>query len=343
MGLSPQEFVSVKLCEENRVAKILVTGAAGFLGFALASKLAEDPSNHVVATDNFVRGERDEAYLALSSKPNVEAVELDLSELDQVRMLPPDVQVIFHMAALNGTQNFYERPFEVVRCCTLPTMHLLDVYGPSKALTRFVYAGSSEAYASTVTLFNWEVPTAEDVPLGVADVFNVRWSYGGSKMHGEIACIAAADHYKLPITIVQFHNAYGPRMGDKHVIPDFYNRASKGVFELYGYADTRSFIYVDDAVRATIELALVTDAQGQVVNVGGSDEIRIEDLGHKMMAAARLHGDIVLHPSPAGSVKRRAPKLDKLRALIGYSPRWSLEDGLAATARHYLGDAYRGK
>ena len=322
--------------------KFLVTGAAGFLGFALAKSLADEASNEVVIVDNFVRGERDEAYEALRARPNVRAFDLDLCYLEAVRTLPTDVDVVFHMAALNGTQNFYERPFEVVRCCTLPTMHLLEVYGPSKTLQRFVYAGTSEAYAATVTLFGWEVPTAEDVPLGIADVFNVRWSYGGSKMHGEVAAVAAAAHFKLPITIARYHNAYGPRMGDKHVVPDFLNRARSGVFELNGFEDTRSFIFVDDAVRATIALSQAAGAVGEVVNIGGDQEIRMDDLARIIMEVSGLVGEIAMNPSPPGSVKRRAPKLDKLRRLTGYAPQVTLRDGLRETAKYYLGDAYRG-
>lgn len=313
-----------------------MTGAAGFLGFALAKALAESGQDFVVVTDNFVRGERDVHFAALCSRPNIQAIDVDLNEWHNVCALPTDVDVIFHMAALNGTQNFYERPFEVVRCCTLPTMHLLQAYGASKALRRFVYAGTSEAYASTVTRFGWEVPTGEDVPLSIDNILNVRWSYGASKIHGEIATVAAAAQYRTPYTIIRFHNAYGPRMGDKHVVPDFFNRARRGIFELHGYEDTRSFIYVDDAVRATIALARTAEAEGQIVNVGGDEEVRIEDLGRLMMEAAGLVGELALKPSPAGSVRRRAPKLDKLKRLIGYQPKVNLREGLRETAKFYL-------
>lgn len=319
----------------------LVTGAAGFLGYYIARQLAADPNKRVVCVDNFIRGENDALYEELIALPNVEAVNIDLTDLSAVKTLPDEIDVIFHMAALNGTQNFYERPFEVVRCCTLPTMHLIEKYGPLGRLKRWIYAGTSEAYASVVSRFGWEVPTGEDVPLGIEDVGNARWSYAGSKMHGEIATVNGCRHFKVPYTIVRFHNAYGPRMGDKHVIPDFLIRARKGVFELYGYDDTRSFIYAEDAARATIALSEAEAADGQVVNVGSEDEIKILELGQRIMKAAGIEGEIVLHPSPAGSVKRRAPKIDKLRRLTGYDPEWSLDDGLVETAKFYLAASER--
>jgi UDP-glucose 4-epimerase len=316
--------------------RFLVTGAAGFLGYAIARQLASRADAHVVCVDNFIRGKDDTLYRGLVSLPNVEHVRADLNDQGAVNALPNDIDVVFHMAALNGTQNFYERPFEVLRCCTLPTIFLIEKYAASNRIARFLYAGTSEAYASTVTRFNWEVPTGEDVPLGIDDVTNARWSYGASKMHGEVAVVNGCRHFNTSFTIARFHNAYGPRMGDKHVIPDFLMRARKDVFELYGFEDTRSFIYVDDAARATIDLALAEGAADTIVNIGSEDEITILDLGKTMMRVCGFPGDITLYPSPEGSVHRRSPKIDRLKRLIGYEPKWSLEDGLKATAAFYL-------
>jgi nucleoside-diphosphate-sugar epimerase len=316
--------------------KILVTGSAGFLGYHLARTLADDAASRIVCVDNGIRGAFDPAYEALGDRPNVERYDIDLNDPAAVTTLPDDVDLIYHLAALNGTQNFYERPFEVVRCCTLPTLNLLQKYGPLKRLQRFVYAGTSESYASTVTRFGWPVPTAEDVPLGIDDVFNPRWSYAMGKMHGEIATITGCNQYGMDFSVIRYHNAYGPRMGDKHVVPDFYNRARNGVFALYGYEDTRSFIYVDDAIAATMAVANAEGAKGEVVNIGGSREITMLRLGEIMMQVAGFNGEIEKHPSPKGSVKRRCPDVTKLRQLTGFQEHWTLEDGLKKTADYYL-------
>jgi UDP-glucose 4-epimerase len=322
--------------------RILVTGAAGFIGYALAKKLAEQPETNVCAVDNFARGERDAAYEALCDRDNVTAYALDLTDRQALEALPPDFDIIYHMAALNGTQNFYERPYDVVRCSTLPTFHLLDRYAAAGGLQRFVYAGSSEAYAGTVTQFGWPVPTAEDVPLCVSDPTNVRWSYGASKLHGEVMVIAAGRQCHLPYTIIRYHNVYGPRMGDKHVVPDFLMRMKNGVYELYGHADTRSFIYIDDAVRATTELANCPAAQNETVNVGSDRELRILDLGRRMLELAGIDADITLHDSPPGSVPRRVPDLAKLRRLTGFRERCTLTEGLRLTMDYYLNGTSTG-
>ena len=279
------------------MSKIVVTGAAGAIGFHLARRLIDD-GHEVVLVDNFSRSERDTLYKALLESPRAQEVSMDLCDADAVTKLPLDVDYVYHLAALNGTQNFYDRPFDVLLNSTTPTINLLRHYGSARGLRRFVYAGSSEAYASTVTLFNWEVPTGESVPLCIAEPLNVRWSYGASKMHGEIACVAAGRQFGTPFTVIRFHNVYGPRMGDKHVIPDFLERARRGVYELHGYEDTRSFIYVSDAVRATIALAEAEGSLGEIVNVGGTDEVTMLELGQQMMRILGVNQEIVCHPSP---------------------------------------------
>jgi UDP-glucose 4-epimerase len=315
----------------------LVTGAAGFLGFHLARALSSRPNMHVTCVDDFSRGEQDEAYRALGSSGNVTCIEADLCNLEAVESLPSDVDYVYHLAALNGTQNFYDRPMHVIRACTLPTLNLLEKYASvSGSKPRFIFAGTSEAYASTVTRFSWPVPTAEDVPLSIDDPTNPRWSYAVSKMHGEVAVNQTGRTTGLPVTIIRYHNAYGPRMGDKHVIPDFLARSRNDRFELFGHADTRSFLYVDDAVRATVMVAESPECIGETVNIGSEEELTMQELGIKIMRVIGRNEEIILHPSPAGSVKRRAPDISKLRLLTGFERRITLDDGLTATSQFYL-------
>ena len=318
------------------MSNVLVTGAAGFIGYAIADVLSKRDDTNVCVVDNFVRGELDEAYAELCSRGSVSSYDIDLTDSLAVRKLPPTFDVIFHMAALNGTQNFYERPYDVVRCSTLPTLHLLDRYGPDRGVKRFVYAASSEAYAGTVSAFSWPVPTGEDVPLCIPDPTNLRWSYGGSKLHGEVAVTAACNQYGTEYTILRYHNVYGPRMGDKHVVPDFLERMKRGVYSLYGHSDTRSFIYVDDAVRATLLLSECADAANETVNVGSETEIQIVDIGKLLLELAGVSAEIELHDSPEGSVARRAPDVGKLNRLVDFEEEWTLAAGLRQTMDYYL-------
>jgi nucleoside-diphosphate-sugar epimerase len=291
----------------------------------------------LLLVDNFARGENDALYRQLCQRANVTAHDVDLTDPAQVARLPGDVDVIYHQAALNGTQNFYERPYEVLRSGTLPTFYLVDKYVASGNLARFVYAGTPESYASTVNRFDWEVPTDETVPLCVDDVFNQRWSYAAAKIHGEVLTINACRQFGVPFSVLRYHNVYGPRMGDKHVVPDFLGRLKQGVAELHGHADRRAFLYVDDAVEATLLVGRSPRTAGEVINVGSEDEMTILELAREMMRlAGRSSDEITLYPSPAGSVKRRVASIAKLQELTGFRPRWSLSAGLAETMRFYV-------
>lgn len=326
-------MVSVSL-----MIKCLVTGAAGFLGFYVAKYLVQQ-GYHVYVIDNFIRGDNDQAYQEFATHPNVTRYDLDLCDDAAVKQLPQDIDYIFHLAALNGTQNFYERPLAVLRCCTLPTFYLLEHYRGNNQLKRFIYAGTSEAYASTVTHFKWPVPTQENVPLSIDDPTNPRWSYGAAKIHGEVLTIQACRELGLDYSIIRYHNAYGPRMGDKHVIPDFLTRIKQqGQCELFGFADTRSFIYAEDAAIATVKIALAKNCANEIINVGGEQEIKILDLAERILELAGIEQEIICHPSPKGSVARRAPDISKLLNLTDYQPKWDLNAGLRETIKYYLLD-----
>tara|TARA_B100001750_G_scaffold53429_1_gene40607 strand:- start:2616 stop:3593 length:978 start_codon:yes stop_codon:yes gene_type:complete len=322
--------------------RVLVTGAAGFIGYALARHLV-DSGAEVVGVDDFSRGARDQGFEALAASEGFEFVEVDLASSNVSDRLPAGpFDMILHMAALNGTQNFYERPYAVLRASTLPTFSLVERYVVGGQVGRFVYAGSSESYASTVSRFGWSVPTAEDVPLSIADPTNPRWSYGVSKLHGEVLTASACAQYGVDYSVIRYHNVYGPRMGDKHVIPDFAMRMKEERYELFGHEDTRSFLYIDDAVAATLALARAPGARNQIVNVGSDREVTIRELGDMMMRARDLSNDVELHPSPQGSVKRRAPDLTKLRSLIDFRPAVPLEEGVRRTVDWYLDGQDRG-
>lgn len=316
--------------------RAIVTGAAGFLGFNIATLLAETGDYEVICVDNFCRGKCDDRYLALGTRNGVTLLECDLNDPEIYSNIPLDVDTVFHMAALNGTQNFYSRPFEVIRCCTLPTLYLIEHFGNSGVKPRFIYAGTSEAYAATISKFGWAIPTAEAVPLCIDDPYNARWSYGASKLHGEIVTINGCRHFGMPFTIVRYHNAYGPRMGDKHVIPDFLSRAKHGEYSLYGGSDTRSFLFGDDAARATIALAQAAAAAGETYHVGGTLEISMVELAQLIMRVCAMEGELLVHEAPKGSVSRRCPDVEKARALIGKFETVSLEEGLRRTADYYL-------
>lgn len=301
----------------------LVTGAAGFIGNHL-TRLLSSQGHQVVAVDIELHANAAEQIATLKSLPGVTYHQADLTKNEDVAALP-QVDGVYHLAALNGTQHFYSSPFDTLKHSTIPTVLLLEHYAQFP-IEFFFYAGSSEAYASMVTKFGLEIPTSEDVPLGITDSREIRWSYGASKLHGEVALFAAAAQLGVPAVVGRFHNAYGPDMGLHHVIPDFIARGRDGVFSLYGSTQTRSFIYIDDAVRAVAEVA--NNAVGEVVNIGSPHEVTMLELAEIIMDEAGWQGEVEQFPAPSNSVERRAPKVDRLRELMNTDDFVSLRDGV---------------
>ncbi len=315
---------------QDQNKNFMVTGAVGFIGYHftkfLRNSISTNSEIHLV--DNLSRQKKDDAIDALTANKNVFLHIGDLNDQLFVDKLPRDISTIFHFAALNGTQNFYEKPDEVILSSTLPTLNLLKRYCKENFFETFIYSGSSESYASGVAKDFVKIPTPEDVILSIDDPTNSRWSYSISKTHGEVSTCAFCNKYKKNWQIHRLHNIIGPRMGDKHFIPDFLERLSKNIFELYGWEDTRSFLGIDDAVTAVWRLYNSQKATNRIINIGSDREIKIVDLAKMLMEISNKSGDLKLFDPPIGSVNRRLPDISLLKTIIGEFPITPLEKTL---------------
>lgn len=284
--------------------KILVTGSDGFIGKALVKKL--------LSLDNTVIQADKNTGTDLTIKNKVDSL--------------PDVDVVIHLAAFNGTKYFYTQPFDVMTHNLLPTQYLLERYAGK--VSKFIFSGTSETYAGATDVFNYPVPTDERVPLTISDVLNPRWSYGGSKIANELQIISAHSQYNQDFVIIRYHNVYGPGQ-THHFIPEFIDRALNGDCTLNGWNNTRSFIYIDDAVSATIEIMQNENCINQIIHVGNEDEISIKDLAEKIIKKLGINSELILKPAPAGSTSRRCPDISKLKNLIDYKETVSIDEGIS--------------
>ena len=137
--------------------------------------------------------------------------------------------------------------------------------------------------------------------------------------------------------IIRYHNIYGPRMGTKHVVPQFIKRAkdNSDIFSVFGATQTRAFCYIDDAVRATLSLG-ISPHQG-IFHIG-NDEEEIDILSVAKIINQWYNNDnikYVIKPAPSGSVPRRCPDISKIRKKIDYFPRVNLQEGLEKTLEWY--------
>lgn len=315
---------------------IIITGSAGFIGYSLLKELSDLESNKIYAIDNLIKNTDNVSYNKLcKSRSNIIQIDNDLNKIDFQKVISEKkIDIVYHLAAFNGTQNFYNRAFDVIANTGLSTVRLLD-YLKNITVGRFVFAGTSESYAGGVNMKITPVPTPEDAPLVIDNILNERWSYAASKIYGESAVISANKQHGIPFTIIRYHNVYGERMGVNHVIPDYLERAKRGVYELYGFDDTRSFLYISDAIKDTIEVASSEYFQNRIVNIGSDQEIKILELAKKINRILNINNEIILNPSPKGSVKRRIPDLKFINSKLGERKRISLESGLTKTIDYY--------
>jgi len=320
------------------MSKILITGGTGFIGLHLAQNHLDRGDSVTIVDNNFKVGQqRDRMLNKVLTNPLVTMLHLHLDQPLDADRFSPHYDIVYHLAAINGTRLFYEIPYTVSRTNVLTTINLLDLLGRI-TVGRLIYTSSSEVYADGESMGMVAIPTAEDVPVVFQQPTNIRFSYGASKFMGEVLCQNYRVMHGQPLTLVRYHNIYGPRMGDKHVIPEFHRRLRGGEspFILHGGDQTRSFCYVADAVKATQLCAENPKANGEIVHIGNEKgETRIDDLARKMMIQMGISVEMRDQGAQSGSVQRRCPQTGKLLRLTGYSPATPLSEGLKNTIAWY--------
>ena len=318
------------------LTKTLITGGLGFIGFHLA-KLLSEKGEKITLCDNQFRGKLDAEVKDFLKRTNSKYINIDLAEKDQFHILDRDYDKIYHLAAINGTKYFYEIPETVLRINLLSVINLLD-WVKETSCKNILFSSSSEAYSGTIQKFGWNIPTEELIPLSIEDVTNPRYSYGGSKIAGELLFINYGKRYNLNTRIIRLHNIYGERMGEEHVVSEFFKKIvdKADPFTILGGEETRTFIYVGDGVEAMRLIMDTEKTSGQIINVGNeTGEIKIKDLAKIMFEIAGVNPGVEIKNAPKGSVTRRCPSISKLTNLTGYYPETSLKEGLKKTYEWY--------
>ena len=308
--------MTVKTKDEQR---IVILGAAGFIGYHLARFLNKTCELEILLIDNFIRGENDFEFKELIKSEKIAFKELDLTQENSFIDLFKSNDIVINCAALNGTQNFYEKPVQVIRNSAISAAYAAEFCAKAN-VKKYIYFASSESYAGGVTMGYTQVPTAENVPLVIQDVCNPRWSYAASKTLGEVAVIANHHQYNLQFVILRIHNVYGPRMGLKHVIPDLIHKFNSNNMQVHGVTETRAFFYVDDLSRILYEfIANEKIPSNSIYNVGSTREISVLELSKLLLKEMKLDLEIEPVDSFAGSVPRRCPDTSLLRSYYEYT------------------------
>ncbi|MEK9722444.1 MAG: NAD-dependent epimerase/dehydratase family protein [Rhodospirillaceae bacterium] len=317
-------------------AKVLVLGAAGFIGYGITRFLAMRGAHDLTVVDDFSTGVRDEEFEALCSEHGIRIVNADLSTPLGFHEIEEQYDHVYVMASVVGVNRCIEEPDEVIRINTGIIQNTTEWMRRNRP-GRVLFASSSENYAATTDLLGYAVPTPEEVPLAIADTRHPRFTYAVTKILGESAFFAYGQRLGIHATVVRYQNTYGPRMGFKHAIPHIIERIFRGEdpVRIYGHDQTRAFTYRDDAVQGTV-LAMESEASNQqVYHVGTTDEITIDSLTRAIGRLMGYSGEYVAAPTYPGSVSRRCPDISKAARELGYTPSITLEDGLSRTIGWY--------
>ncbi len=316
--------------------RFLVTGGAGFIGSHLAELLVSR-GNAVTILDDLSTG-RLENLANLRDRPGVQIVRDSVENERVVNIAMASCDAVFHLAAAVGVQLIVDQPVRTIRSIIHGTEVVLE------SAQRFgrpvLIASSSEVYGKGARL-----PFSEDDDVVVGPTRSSRWCYAYSKGIDEFLGLAYHKQDGLPVVIVRLFNTVGPRQVGMYgmVLPRFVAAALKNEpLKVYGDGkQTRCFCHVSDVIDALAKLMDKPDAVGQVFNIGSDNEIAISELARRVIAVCKSSSSVeyISYERAYGQVfddtQRRVPNLDRIRSMIGFKPRYDL-DQMIQSVKEFL-------
>ena len=299
--------------------KILVTGAAGFIGSHLVAAL-EEQGHTVIGVDSFLTGSREH----ISSKSMV--IEHDIVE---PLYLKEHIDQIYNLACPASPKHYQHNPIHTIKTNTLGMMNVLGIARNHGA--RIVQASTSEIYGDPL-----EHPQSETY-FGNVNSFGPRSCYDEGKRLAEALCFEYQKTHGMAVRVARIFNTYGPRMqaDDGRVVSNFIVAALHGKpLEIYGKGtQTRSFCYVTDMVQGLIRL-MESDSTGPV-NLGNPAEILVKDLADIVLAMTASKSSITFLPLPQDDPHRRKPDIKRATIELAWQPTVPLSEGLRHTIEYF--------
>ena len=300
---------------------ILVTGGSGFIGSAITNHLLRNTKNKVTVFDDFSRGNKNR----LIKSKRLKLIKGNICDYSKVLKACKNINIVIHLAAINGTKFFYESPCEVLSVSSKGIINIMDACVKKKIKTIYL-ASSSEVYHKPK-----KIPTDESEMLKIPDIFNPRYSYACGKILTEIYGINFGKKYFKKLVIFRPHNVYGNDMGNEHVIPELINKAllsKNGKIKIKGTGnEKRSFIYIEDFLKA-FDLIFNKGKHLQVYNIGTTEIIKIKELVKKIIKITKKKLKITHTKLAKGGTVIRCPNIDKIKKL-GFKKKYNLTQGIS--------------
>lgn len=304
--------------------RVLITGAAGFLGSHLCDRFILE-GFQVVGMDNLITGDLKNIE-HLFPLENFEFYNHDVSNFVHVS---GNLDYILHFASPASPIDYLKIPIQTLKVGSLGTHNLLGLAKEKKA--RFLIASTSEVYGD---------PTVHPQPeeyFGNVNPVGPRSVYDEAKRFQEAITMAYHTFHGLETRIVRIFNTYGPRMrlNDGRVLPAFIGQALRGEdLTIFGDgSQTRAFCYVDDLIEGIYKL-LMSDYV-YPVNIGNPNEITMNDFAQEIIKLTGTNQKIVYHPLPQDDPKQRQPDISKAQLLLNWEPKISREEGLKITYEYF--------
>ena len=301
----------------------LVTGGTGFIGSNI-SKLLVNENYNVKIFDNNSRG----SLKKISQfKKKIKFIKGDIRNKATLSRALRNTDAVVHLAYVNGTKFFYSKPVTILDIAVKGMLNVIECCIENN-IKELYLASSSEVYQTPL-----KIPTDENEPLKIPDIFNPRYSYGGGKILTELMGVHYGKKYFKKLIIFRPHNVYGANMGNEHVIPQFVSRFKKlkgKNFKIQGTGnEIRSFIYIEDFLSG-FKSILKKGKHLNIYNIGTREKIKIKDLAYKL--AKILNKKIVIKKTELkkGGTKIRVPNIGKIEKL-GFKPKFNLKKGLRKT------------
>lgn len=305
------------------MARILVSGGAGFIGSHLVARLIEQ-DHEVICLDNFFTGRR-ENVLALLQNPRFELIRHDVTE-----PILLEVDQIYHLACPASPVHYQYNPVKTIKTNVLGTVHMLGIAKRTKA--RMLLASTSEVYGDPLVHPQPEAYWGNVNPIGI------RSCYDEGKRVAETLTMDYHRQNRVDVRIVRIFNTYGPRMlfNDGRVVSNFVVQAllNKPITVYGDGSQTRSFCFVDDLVDGMMAM-MNTEGFVGPVNLGNPNETPVIRLAEKIIALTGSKSEIVHHPLPADDPSRRQPDISLAKERLGWQPGVALDDGLQRTIDNF--------